>query len=521
MNTHNFVLGMTTGLLAMPPEEVGRVCDYVDGLFGANDQAEGACRITIVMQDKHGLRVPLRNWIHDLHSTKVTSVRLGLEADSGPYPDYKMAGFAGGRPWTLEIIAERGSSQFLLGTTSSPEHAMTSAHLVQLVNQQQDPDFFWEVIEQEINQFHRCNGMPEIDECDLESFLASSEGEQNWKVIGDTLFRELQVEAHVYDEPFTVPDEMAALVNPVVPFFDDLDEQFIDLYTYDDDDVSGNDLLELVEAQDFAGVIWVRCANIHRLIEDLGEDVDFEQFPRLSAEEWPRHLQGIEAGDACHLCDGIIELIKDECTQRSVQPVIPEELDEVFGPDETERRRVYFRIRMQHDLGWQLARNPEPWLAYTFFRRPEEVDLCAPPRLAVAKLEFEAALTATEHFARRVESSFADSFRLALLLSQDTSLDETRGIDTVALRGKLAKQFPSEDTSWIDALFLIVDGFSQFNWEAGKVRALAAISAADVFGAMGSWNDQSFEGEEDAVFEELSRRLYDAMNSYFSALLSQ
>ena len=47
-----------------------------------------------------------------------------------------------------------------------------------------------------------------------------------------------------------------------------------------------------------------------------------------------------------------------------------------------------------------------------------------------------------------------------------------------------------------------------------------AVSLADVFGGMGSWNDQWFDGPDQEVFEEVSAALFRSLNRYFESLVS-
>src|SRR6266481_1252129 len=43
-------------------------------------------------------------------------------------------------------------------------------------------------------------------------------------------------------------------------------------------------------------------------------------------------------------------------------------------------------------------------------------------------------------------------------------------------------------------------------------QLLGSVDAAWVFGAMGSWHDQGFEGENQTRYEELSERLFRLLN---------
>ncbi|MFY0522536.1 hypothetical protein ACN28I_04770 [Archangium gephyra] len=54
-----------------------------------------------------------------------------------------------------------------------------------------------------------------------------------------------------------------------------------------------------------------------------------------------------------------------------------------------------------------------------------------------------------------------------------------------------------------------------------KLRGLVACAVADVFGGMGSWNDQAFDTEEaHARYEQVSARLFSALRAFTVAMLN-
>jgi len=58
-------------------------------------------------------------------------------------------------------------------------------------------------------------------------------------------------------------------------------------------------------------------------------------------------------------------------------------------------------------------------------------------------------------------------------------------------------------------------------WDNTDIFAFFACSTADVFGGMGSWNDQYFEpAEEQDDYQRLSGALFDALKKYFVTLIS-
>lgn len=166
------------------------------------------------------------------------------------------------------------------------------------------------------------------------------------------------------------------------------------------------------------------------------------------------------------------------------------------------------------------AKGSDAGVAFALFQRPDTVKLSPPMAPGLARQKFETVLAEAQDFALRASPGFAESFRLALLLCEKTATAGHEQLDRGALRVEVAEHFPADDHAWLDSLMSLVESFAQFEWKAAKVLGLAAISAADVFSAAGSWNSQSFDGTDQALFESLSARLYGAMNGYYAALLS-
>jgi hypothetical protein len=50
---------------------------------------------------------------------------------------------------------------------------------------------------------------------------------------------------------------------------------------------------------------------------------------------------------------------------------------------------------------------------------------------------------------------------------------------------------------------------------------LDAVQSASVFGEMGSWNDLGFDGDAQAKYEEVSARLYAALNDAICAAANE
>jgi hypothetical protein len=140
--------------------------------------------------------------------------------------------------------------------------------------------------------------------------------------------------------------------------------------------------------------------------------------------------------------------------------------------------------------GWQVGNRDAPdqrvWRVQ--YALVEERPTARPVAITLAEIAIQLvdALTEIEAFARRNGlDSFADCFAKALLcLTADDPFSVVYHRD-LAPHGSLPKS---------------------------AVRVLAACQAAWVFGAMGSWNDLGFQGNDQNLYDRLSDRLYGLLN---------
>jgi hypothetical protein len=515
MNFQNTVLAATVGLLTCPDACLDDALARCDGLFDST---------TLYSTDKPSVAVrsiagvtPLREWVMDVRAGGVLACWPDVgRRGNGDSAAHMMAGFLGGRPCMLHVRHVGSCKSYGAGTISSAAHAMNVAQFADLINAQASPEFYWQSILADINQFHSCNGIAAVEPDDLADFLQSDAGAHAWDVTGDQIVQEIQVEALTFGESFLIPAHLADFFEEVVPVDDDL-FPYVWLDAYDKDEVTGSHLYQLIVAQAFHAEIWRQCADPRQLAATLGEDFDLTDFPHIDAGRWPHYLQGLDAIEAELVRDDLLKLIRLECQQRGCEPVIPPALEEIFGPDEEERRRLSFRGHLQHDMGWYLKSNAAPWCMFVFDEEGSEVgtgDEAAAIVKADHQQRFETALDAIVAFAVKVQSPFVVHFQLAQILAGEARADAPFS------REAFERICTSNNVPDYLADTKLVDLFAAFGWGTRRVFGLAAVAAADVFGAMGSWNDQSFEGDEDAQFEAVSAQLFGAMNGYLEALLT-
>jgi hypothetical protein len=67
-----------------------------------------------------------------------------------------------------------------------------------------------------------------------------------------------------------------------------------------------------------------------------------------------------------------------------------------------------------------------------------------------------------------------------------------------------------------------VSEFELFHASEEKLRGVLACAVADVFGGMGSWNDQPFDTQEaQERYEQISRRFFRALRGFIEATLNE
>jgi len=391
--------------------------------------------------------------------------------------------------------------------------SLTATLFLELLDAQAEPGFFLPGVVAEVNAYRVYHDRDVIAAPDLQSYLSSPEGEQDWETIGQRIFRAVQADALTYERSFVIPAAFAHHVEKTTPAEDE-PEFTAWLDAYDEDDVTAAALLQLIKAQNFAGRIWRIAASPKLLKEKLGDIDELEDFPRIAAHDWPRFLSRLPNRDVARVSAVLVELIRLECEDRGIQPRIPDELAGIFGPDDEERRWLAFDERLQHDLGWTIREVDVPWTLMVRDGAAHPMPSTATMPMAQVRQQFIDALTQARDFAWRVDSPF------------DRVLGAARHLAMHAIGpGPLdLTVLESPDVDWEPEMLLLLQLFTQmfapFEWGADRVLGLAAVSSADLFGDAGGWSDQVFEGEEQVRFQAVSLTLFGALNRYFEALVS-
>lgn len=178
----------------------------------------------------------------------------------------------------------------------------------------------------------------------------------------------------------------------------------------------------------------------------------------------------------------------------------------------TRKRGAAFTIGDgRSDPGWAIRHMDRPTRLQVIDRLNQDLSFHAVIKVAALRQQFLAALIAIRNFDRRVNSPFAANFDFARHLADNAT---EQSFASLLARGS---GYPSE---YWDRAQQVLGLFEAIRCSPPCVLGLAAISVANVFGGMGSWNDQGFDGADERLYHDLSASLFTALNRYFEALAS-
>ncbi|HEY0093717.1 MAG TPA: hypothetical protein VGB96_05305, partial [Archangium sp.] len=186
-----------------------------------------------------------------------------------------------------------------------------------------------------------------------------------------------------------------------------------------------------------------------------------------------------------------------------------------LGPSPEERKQDKGILLEREKL--RLAPNTEGYQLYLFQEledAPPLFDSPAPPAAGVREA-FLGALREAQSFAEQQDSPFFEAFKLArFVLESDKRVDALpEALKAAGFSERAGEVFGRKAGA--------VSDFEPFHPSEEKLRGLVACSVADVFGGMGSWNDQYFDTEEaQERYEQVSAHLFSALRAFTVATLN-
>ena len=479
------------------------------------------------VQPRDGRELPLAEWLAQLAKAGPCSARVVDFGACGPesLPAHIAAAFAntGGR--VLEVTSGASLSRFLLRTHPSRPHLLTPRQLVDFARAQPHADRVFEAWAVSISENNELNGRPAVAARDVAEYLCSPEGYVHYDLRGGDLVEALQSTVRQLGAQVHVPESLQACFYTSDPdaFLRDMlspEEQAEYIPSREllglGDTTTPQQFVDLVNAQPFAQDAWARIVRDQNQFLAEGESpVTEEAFEARLRAMAPDGLRSMMTGN-------LMMALQKASRVHGTELVVPEPLRACVTPP----------FALEEDAGHvpgkdvlRLQSNPD---VYQMFLFEELGDVPAPtaagPSWDGARHDFVEALREAERFAAEQGLDFVSAFKLALFaLEGRAPRYDDLSPERVPAFLEAAKAAGLDD--WPVEVFERKLGslmlFQCLGLSDAKLRGLLACLLSDVFGGMGSWNDQAFETPEaQQTYDDVSSRLFAALGAFFVATLN-
>ncbi|MBC7486684.1 MAG: hypothetical protein H7282_08025 [Cytophagaceae bacterium] len=513
MKRNDYIKLLSGGLLQVSESKFRELATFIEQRFEVHELRKPQT-VSIGGQASDNQYLGLIEWAKAFRKENIESVTYFYSALSEKQlPAHMAAAFAGVEDVIFHVKTAAQNYFCILQTRYSPSNEISPEQLLALVNAQVNPASEWTRLEELVQKNNELNSRPRMAEGSIQSHLVSPEGYQTFEWQAGDFVKELQLNAIIKGTEFVIPEALKDLLQPSsFSFYDDKEEREY-IYLYLVEEISSKELISLVETQPFADEV------IHKL------DAFLKEYPNgltLDPFHWKESIQNYPADQLQGIANMMCRFICECCEEKKMKPFIPASLKSKLGPDELEAQRIVARGKLDRSQ-YFLAGNTQPWEAHTF----ERMDYTGVPEVSPPEEELKAtlqqALKATGAFAAKNNSNFAEAFQFAdyLLtgLLPEGNFDEAHKEKIIRELKEL--NFSDRAIENFTNVFFYSEELLIIGWDSKTIYAFFACSIADVFGGMGSWNDQYFEPEEENVkYQQLSGALFNALKKYFVALLS-
>lgn len=514
MKRNDYIKLLSGGLLQVSEKKFHELAGFIEQRFEVQELRKPQT-VSIGGQAPDNQYLGLIEWAKVFRKENVVSVTYFYSALSEKQlPAHLAAAFAGVEDVIFNIKTSVHDYFYILQTRYSPSNEITPEQLAELVNAQPNPSAEWIRIEEVIQKSLELNSLPRIAEGSAEAYLQSPAGYQTFEWQAGDIVKELQLDAILNETEFIIPEALKHLLQPSsFSFYNEGEEEREYTYLYPVEEISVAELISLIEAQPFA----------MEVVQKL--DSYFKEYPSdlsIDTTRWKESIQNYPGTQLQGIVNMMCRFICECCDEKKLKPILPATLKSKLGPDELEAKRIVARGKLDRSQ-YFLAGNTQPWEANTF----ERIENTVVPEISAPEEQLKAtllqALKDTGAFAAKNNSSYAEAFQLADYLL--TGLLPEGNFDE-AHKEKInqeLKEFKFSDRAIenFSNVFYYAEELLIIGWEHKDIYAFYACSIADVFGGMGSWNDQYFESEEEnKKYQQLSAALFNALKRYFVVLLS-
>ena len=508
MRRDDYLLLIASGLLKLPTDALSPALEHFDQYYQLDEPAKAG---TVSLAGTlNGQLLGFREWIKILSQRNIVKVQCSWASYKTQHSlePHIAAAFAGSQLLTLAVTSDAGIATYLLHGEFSRQHEMTAEHFVGIIDYQKNSIELWTRISELVEQHLILNNKPLFENGTVSTYLAGP-GRAEFDFLSSTLVQEVQIECEVQNEPFTFPDHLKHLFYKS-DFLPEFTERRI-VFLYPIGNPSAADLLKLIDAHALQNKVW------KKLISQL-EAYPIESLSELRLDDFPDCLVQMTSDELVAISSPICRSIAELCEEAGIDRIIPDDLKDIFGPDEKENKRAQARGRS--DNKWYLSQNNKPWEMYVF-DQVEELQLQSSSSLALARTLFRDCLMEIAGFARQVQSPFEEAFRLGIFFlteeNRNGPFDESHQADLI--RKLELEHFTDPALQQFNEVMSYTSQMRILQFTPAKIADVLAVSVADVFGGMGSWNDQYFE-EHQETYEHISAKLFESLKQFFSCALS-
>lgn len=339
----------TTALLLAKEEELPAISATFSERATLNKLGKSNA-LSIGGRGKDGKPLPLSEWVKALRQEGITRCQWVYQ----PYIE----------DYTLEITTRTGHYRYKPDQVHQTLHKLNGQQLVELVDAQQNPSSIWQGLLDKYNKTLQRRSLPPVTLPALKAFFENkdlyryhiSTGINNKDRELSDAWQEVQLLCMIQKVPLQIPAAYQSLfIKPEGEPVTVVDKQ---VHLYPLQTLTGEELLELVNAQPFAADIWKQLPRQMKYYPELPQPG--------KTSTGPAFITSLEdADDLKGLGMMLSGMIATTSARKEVPPVIPVSLINKMGPDEDEliRLRAMAQVNAYY---YDLASTPSQWESYFF-----------------------------------------------------------------------------------------------------------------------------------------------------------
>lgn len=287
--------------------------------------------------------------------------------------------------------------------------------------------------------------------------------------------------------------------------------------------ITPGEYVEFIDAQGFkegsaeSQELWSRLQKLVFWVLRFGDKKLPEPFfEGQNISDFRKAFLGLNEKTFADIPGGNLSQLVQEFVRGQDRPlVVPDCLKETMRTNTQNRKSL-----VSEDDLWRPNENPHPWqmLLHTFVSEKSALHWQQPIPHTKARQEFLVALKRAQVFAHKNNNSFEEAFRLtAWILESSQKWNSKQGFLN-AKQSLPAAGFSEKAQRALERRADLASVCEALRTSEEEARALYALSVGNVFGGMGSWSDQYFEGAAQEEDEQITSDLFSALRNFSSSI---